>query len=106
MSLRDDLMQDLKEIFASGEITEAAAIAGQELTGGGIFRKPFLRAEVGVGVASSEPTLTVLDEDLAALPLAAARGDQVDLLDRGETWYLHEQQPGGNGMTVLILVEG
>ncbi len=99
----DNLEQDLRDIFDAGVITTQASIQGVDLPG--IFRAPFLQAQIGVGVAASEPTLTVLDADLATLPQAMLNGDAVQLTERGETWYFHEKHPAGNGMTVLVLTE-
>ena len=73
------------------------AIAGAVVPG--IFRKPAAEAQLGVGVATTAPTVTVASNAVMAEPV----GKQIEI---GVTRYvIGDVAPDGTGLTVLILEE-
>lgn len=76
--------------------------AGQDVTLGGstrqaIFDRAYQVAEVGLGVASTQPALTCRTADVPVNPVGQT------VVVSGTTWRIAEHRPDGTGVSVLLL---
>lgn len=87
---------------AVATIVLPAAAAGQTMAG--IFDAAYLLIDVGSGIESSAPVLTVLDSEVpAAMATALEQGDGVSLTIGAVTYGVVEGKPDGTGVTLLRL---
>ncbi len=87
---------------AVATIVLPAVAAGQTLVGE--FDAAYMLIDVGSGIESSTPVLTVLDADIpAAMATALDQGDAVSLTIGAVTYGVVEPKPDGTGVTMLRL---
>jgi hypothetical protein len=104
MAFTEDLstMFELDEFAIETSIVLPADLAGTALVG--IFDAAYALVDMGSGIESASPVLTVADSAIPAGVTAALDADAEVALDiSGTTYSVVERRPDGTGVTVLRL---
>lgn len=86
---------DLSPFFRRGEFASEAQLAGVAVLG--IFDNPHVPVELGMGVASTNPTFLLATVEVPLDPIDR------ELVHQGMAYRIAAHEPDGTGASILIL---